>query len=53
MLALYLYIVVCVYFYWLEADEPHGNAFSHLAEIVFWPAVLPVYMCVLWIKNRS
>jgi hypothetical protein len=52
MLAIYLYLLACVYFYWLEADEPHGNDFLHLAELALWPVVLPIYMAVLWVKER-
>ena len=53
MLALYQYIVACVYFYFIEADEPNANSFVRIGEVIFWPVVVPLYMGVLWYKNRA
>lgn len=53
MIALYLYLIACVYFYWVESDEPNANDFMRIAEVIFWPVVVPVYMGVLWYKNRA
>jgi hypothetical protein len=53
MLALYLYVVACVHFYWLESDEPNANDPMHLAEIIFWPVLYPLYLVTLWYKNRK
>jgi hypothetical protein len=53
MTALYLYIVACVYFYWIESDEENANDPFRLAEIAFWPVLYPFYMFYLWYKNRN
>lgn len=53
MIALYLYVIGVVYLYWIEAEDEPEHQWMHILEVILWPVMCPLYMGILWYKNRK